>query len=74
MIRILPKGRLARKEARWFYFFVAPWVIGFILFNGYNFVYSVCVEFGTIQGELSRLKSPLLDEPRVDDSATVGSP
>lgn len=31
--RILPRGRLARREALWFWFFIAPWVIGFVLFT-----------------------------------------
>jgi len=26
-------GRLARREERWFYMFIAPWLIGFILFG-----------------------------------------
>lgn len=45
MIRILPKGRLARKEARWFYFFVAPWIIGFILFTGGPVIASLYLSF-----------------------------
>jgi multiple sugar transport system permease protein len=31
--RILPKGRIERKEALWFWFFIAPWVFGFIVFT-----------------------------------------
>jgi multiple sugar transport system permease protein len=34
MLNILPKGKLARKEALWFYFFIAPFLIGFIMFRG----------------------------------------
>ncbi|MEM7531935.1 MAG: sugar ABC transporter permease [Chloroflexota bacterium] len=34
MGRIWPKGKLAQREARWFYFFITPWIIGFILFQG----------------------------------------
>lgn len=32
-VRILPKGKLARKEALWFYFFISPWIIGYVLFT-----------------------------------------
>lgn len=31
--RIIPKGTIARKEALWFYFFIAPWIIGYLLFT-----------------------------------------
>ena len=34
MLGILPKEKLARKEALWFYFFISPFIIGFILFRG----------------------------------------
>ena len=34
MVSIMPKGKLARREARWFWIFISPWVIGFILFRG----------------------------------------
>ena len=28
-----PIGALARREERWFYVFIAPWLLGFILFG-----------------------------------------
>jgi multiple sugar transport system permease protein len=31
--RILPAGKIERKEALWFWFFIAPWVFGFIVFT-----------------------------------------
>jgi len=31
--RILPAGKLERKEALWFWFFISPWAIGFLLFT-----------------------------------------
>lgn len=31
--RLVPKSALARKEALWFWLFVSPWVIGFLLFS-----------------------------------------
>src|SRR5829696_7532369 len=31
--RILPEGKLARREAKWFWFFISPWAIGYILFT-----------------------------------------
>jgi multiple sugar transport system permease protein len=30
---ILPAGKLERREALWFWFFISPWVIGFIVFT-----------------------------------------
>ncbi len=32
-IRVLPRGRMERREALWFWFFVAPWVFGFLVFT-----------------------------------------
>lgn len=29
-----PAGKLARSEEKWFYLFISPWIIGFILFTG----------------------------------------
>jgi len=31
--RILPAGQIERREALWFWFFIAPWVFGFIVFT-----------------------------------------
>jgi multiple sugar transport system permease protein len=31
--RILPEGKLERREAIWFWIFIAPWVFGFIVFT-----------------------------------------
>src|SRR5262245_55353433 len=31
--RILPAGKIERREALWFWFFIAPWVFGFIVFT-----------------------------------------
>ncbi|NOZ27758.1 MAG: sugar ABC transporter permease [Chloroflexi bacterium] len=45
MIRILPQGKLARREALWFYFFIAPWIIGFILFTGGPIIASLYLSF-----------------------------
>src|SRR6185436_14719843 len=30
---LVPAGKLERREALWFWFFISPWVIGFILFT-----------------------------------------
>ncbi|MEJ7653131.1 MAG: sugar ABC transporter permease [Chloroflexia bacterium] len=32
-VRILPQGKMARREALWFWVFVSPWVIGFAVFT-----------------------------------------
>jgi multiple sugar transport system permease protein len=31
--RILPAGKIERREALWFWFFIAPWAFGFIVFT-----------------------------------------
>ncbi|GAB4111964.1 MAG: sugar ABC transporter permease [Roseiflexaceae bacterium] len=36
----IPKGKLARSEALWFWFFIMPWVIGFLVFTLYPIVAS----------------------------------
>jgi multiple sugar transport system permease protein len=45
MLGILPKSKLARKEALWFYVFIAPWLIGFILFRGGPILASLVLSF-----------------------------
>ena len=30
---IIPRGKIARREALWFYFFIAPWLLGLIFFT-----------------------------------------
>ncbi len=37
---LIPKGKLARSEALWFWFFIMPWVIGFLVFTLYPIVAS----------------------------------
>jgi len=32
---LIPEGKLARREALWFWFFISPWVVGFIVFTLY---------------------------------------
>ncbi len=32
-VRILPKGRLSRREALWFWLFISPWVFGYVVFT-----------------------------------------
>lgn len=45
MFSILPKQRLARTEALWFWFFIAPWIIGLILFRGGPILGSLFLSF-----------------------------
>jgi len=40
-----PRTKLLRKEALWFYFFVAPFLIGFIFFRGLPIVASMYLSF-----------------------------
>jgi multiple sugar transport system permease protein len=47
MLGILPKSKLARREALWFYIFIAPWIIGFILFRGGPILASLYLSFTT---------------------------
>ncbi|HRJ44979.1 MAG TPA: sugar ABC transporter permease, partial [Caldilineaceae bacterium] len=45
MFGLLPKGHLARREAIWFWIFILPWVIGFILFRGGPILASLFLSF-----------------------------
>lgn len=45
MAGILPKGKVARREAIWFWIFILPWVIGFILFRGGPIIASLVLSF-----------------------------
>jgi multiple sugar transport system permease protein len=45
MIGILPREKLARREALWFWVFIAPWVVGFILFRGFPILASMGISF-----------------------------
>lgn len=44
---LIPSGSIERKEALWFWFFISPWVIGFLIFTLYpiimSFYYSMTV-------------------------------
>ncbi len=45
MLKILPKGKLARKEAIWSYIFMSPWLIGFLVFIGGPIIVSLYLSF-----------------------------
>jgi multiple sugar transport system permease protein len=45
MVSILPKGKLARREMKWFWIFISPWVIGFLLFRGLPILASMAISF-----------------------------
>lgn len=45
MLNVLPKSKLARREALWFYFFIAPFIIGFIWFRGGPILASLYLSF-----------------------------
>src|SRR6185436_7040139 len=47
MLNFWPKTKLARREALWFYFFIAPFLIGFILFRGGPILASMYLSFTT---------------------------
>ncbi len=32
-LRVLPEGKLERREALWFWFFISPWIVGFLAFT-----------------------------------------
>ncbi len=39
-MRLIPKSKLARREALWFYAFISPWLIGFLIFTLYPIIAS----------------------------------
>ncbi len=45
MVGLFPKGNLARREAIWFWIFILPWVVGFILFRGGPIIASLVLSF-----------------------------
>ncbi len=45
MFSILPKQKLARSEARWFWLFISPWIVGLILFRGGPILGSLYLSF-----------------------------
>lgn len=45
MVGLLPKGKIARREAIWFWIFILPWAIGFILFRGGPILASLFLSF-----------------------------
>lgn len=49
-IRILPQGKMARQEAMWFWFFVAPWIIGFLVFTLGPIIASAYLSFTRYNG------------------------
>jgi multiple sugar transport system permease protein len=45
MLGILPRQKLARREALWFWLFISPWVLGFIFFRGLPILASMGISF-----------------------------
>jgi multiple sugar transport system permease protein len=45
MVGVLPKSRLARKEALWFWVFISPWILGFLFFRGLPILASMFISF-----------------------------
>ncbi|MCB0145889.1 MAG: sugar ABC transporter permease, partial [Caldilineaceae bacterium] len=45
MVSLIPQGKLARKEAMWFWFFIMPWILGFIFFRGLPILVSMYLSF-----------------------------
>lgn len=54
MVGILPKSKFARNEALWFWVFIAPWVIGFILFRGVPIIASMILSFSNFSNSSVR--------------------
>ncbi|NWG19266.1 MAG: sugar ABC transporter permease [Chloroflexi bacterium] len=42
---LIPAGKIERREALWFWFFISPWVIGFLAFTLYPIVASAYFSF-----------------------------
>jgi multiple sugar transport system permease protein len=45
MVGIMPRGKLARKEAMWFWIFISPWILGFLFFRGVPIFASMYLSF-----------------------------
>ena len=45
--RIIPKGRIERSEALWFWLFIAPWVFGFLVFTAGPIIASAYISMTT---------------------------
>ncbi|MCB0128347.1 MAG: sugar ABC transporter permease [Caldilineaceae bacterium] len=45
MVGILPRSKFARREALWFWLFISPWIIGFLLFRGIPIFASMGLSF-----------------------------
>lgn len=43
--RFIPEGKIARKEMLWFYFFISPWIIGFLVFTVGPILFSFYLSF-----------------------------
>ena len=46
---LIPKGRIERREALWFYFFISPWIIGYLIFTLGPIVYSGYLQLHALQ-------------------------
>lgn len=44
---LLPEGKIARKEALWFWLFISPWIVGFIIFTLGPILFSFYLSFTT---------------------------
>jgi multiple sugar transport system permease protein len=44
---LIPEGKIARKEALWFWFFISPWVIGFTIFTLWPIIFTFYLSFTT---------------------------
>ena len=49
-IRLLPQGRMARREMMWFWFFISPWVFGFVVFTLGPIIASAYLSFTRYNG------------------------
>ncbi|MEZ4861683.1 MAG: sugar ABC transporter permease [Caldilineaceae bacterium] len=45
MVGILPRSKLARREALWFWLFISPWILGFLFFRGVPIIVSMVLSF-----------------------------
>lgn len=54
-IKRAKKSKLRSNEDRWGYFFVAPWIIGFLAFFSYPLIFSIVLSFSRVT-DLSSIK------------------
>ena len=65
---LIPAGKLERREALWFWFFISPWVVGFIVFTAGPIIASAYVELDAVcAGKRRSLSASITTRPLAND-------